>query len=794
MKTRAAPWSLLLLAAALLLFTPFASAENGKKALTFEELMKFRKIRGPVISRCGGWIAYQLQPDRGDGEVVVRALDQQSVFRLERGASPVISGDSAWVAAVILPDQKERDAVAGKKGGDKPENGLALLNTTTGAEERIEGVESFAFSDDGRWLAYRRYKEKDKKKEGDEPPVKKEGEKEGEKKGEGEKDKSKGKTKKKENLGTTLVLRKLDTGEEIEIPLVTAYAFDEPSRWLAYAVAVPGGAENHLTARALAREGVPPVLLKTDVRGRYTCLTWAEKKSRLAYVCARDDEDFEPGPAEVFIWEGDRDESGCLAASKEAPEGWTIPSKNRLAWTRDGMRLYFGYKPVDPEEEKEKEKEKKEKNESEEEPYDPYDFDAILEKRGVDVWHWNDPLIIPNQKKRWEREKDRTYKAVVHMETGKVVPLADRGLPEVTHNNNPSVALGSSDLPYRKEVTWDGAHRDIYTVDLKTGFRKMVVPRLRGTARLSPGGAFAAYYRDKHWWLYDVEKGTTRNLTEGLHVPFDNEDHDYPSPPPGYGLAGWVEGDAAVLIYDKFDIWRFPTVKGRPLCITGGEGRLTHRQFRLLDLDKERDHVLEDERLLLSSFHDRLKISGFYEAHAGRKRVRLLLEQDCCFRFLAKAEEGERLLYTRERYHEFPDLWTADLKLRGAWQRSRANPQIEEFAWGESELVSWTSADGIPLQGVLIKPGNYRPGERYPVLVYFYRLSSHRLHRFNETVVNHRPCFPVYASHGYALFLPDIRFEIGRPGFSATKALVPGVQKLVDMGVADFRPRAVGCS
>ena len=91
-------------------------------------------------------------------------------------------------------------------------------------------------------------------------------------------------------------------------------------------------------------------------------------------------------------------------------------------------------------------------------------------------------------------------------------------------------------------------------------------------------------------------------------------------------------------------------------------------------------------------------------------------------------------------------------------------------------MVDWTSADGLPLQGVLIKPGDYEPGKRYPVLVYFYRFFSQRLHEFNEPVINHRPSFPLYASNGYAVFLPDIRFEVGRPGLSAVKALVPGVQ------------------
>ncbi|MBE0557917.1 MAG: S9 family peptidase, partial [Proteobacteria bacterium] len=97
---------------------------------------------------------------------------------------------------------------------------------------------------------------------------------------------------------------------------------------------------------------------------------------------------------------------------------------------------------------------------------------------------------------------------------------------------------------------------------------------------------------------------------------------------------------------------------------------------------------------------------------------------------------------------------------------------------------------GIPLQGVLIKPGNYKQGERYPVIVYFYERMSQRLHEFNEVVVNHRPCFPFYASNGYAVFLPDVRYELGRPGFSATKCVVPGVQKLIDMGIAD--PKAIG--
>ena len=107
------------------------------------------------------------------------------------------------------------------------------------------------------------------------------------------------------------------------------------------------------------------------------------------------------------------------------------------------------------------------------------------------------------------------------------------------------------------------------------------------------------------------------------------------------------------------------------------------------------------------------------------------------------------------------------------------------WAWGHAELVDWLNADGKKVQGVLIYPGDYDPEKRYPVLVYYYARFSQRLHDFNHPFTNHRPVFAQYASDGYAVFLPDIWFDIGTPGYSATKNLVPGVQRLVEMGIAD---------
>jgi len=174
---------------------------------------------------------------------------------------------------------------------------------------------------------------------------------------------------------------------------------------------------------------------------------------------------------------------------------------------------------------------------------------------------------------------------------------------------------------------------------------------------------------------------------------------------------------------------------------------------------------------------------------AGLAGVSSLLDGAKKYTVVAKADEADILLYTRQSYTEFPDLWVTDLKFKKPRKLSDLNAQTNGIAWGEAELVEWSSLDGTPMQGILIKPGNYEPGKKYPVLVYYYRFFSNRLYDFNRVELTHRPCFPYYASNGYAIFLPDIRFDIGNPGYSATKCLVPGVQKLIDTGIAD--PEAI---
>ncbi|MCJ7756192.1 MAG: hypothetical protein MUP13_16650, partial [Thermoanaerobaculales bacterium] len=614
------------------------------------------------------------------------------------------------------------------KDDDKPHKGLTILDLGSGAEERIEEVEAFALSEDGRWLAYKLYEEKKK------PSAEAAGaggEPESEKAPEGEPEEKK--KEEKENLGTTLKLRRFGGGEEITLEHVSAFAFAEQAPMLAYAVSAPEGEGNRVVVRDLKNDEAPATALRWIEKGRFTELTWARDAGCLAFVAAVLDDDNEPADAEVWVWTGG--DARKAASREDAPEGFTVPSKNELTWSRDGTRLFFGFNPVD-----DTAADKPEEGEDDDTPFDPYDLEAVLEATEVDVWHWNDPRIIPNQKERWkEHEKDRVFLAVVHLDSGKVVPLAEARMPEIVPSDNPKVVLGASDVPYLKEATWDGTYGDLFVVDLATGNRTPVARRLadgrRSGVSLSPDGASVLFYDDGDWHLYDIEESATRNLTAGLGVPFANEDHDYPSDPPGYGHSEWLADSSAVLIYDKYDIWQFFADDRKPIAITGGVGRETTTEFRVVDLDPEEDVLPSVGPVLLEAYHDLEKHDAFYSGALGAAWLRRLYgDGRHRLEVVAKAKDADRLLITSERYDEFPDLWTTNTVFETPKRISDANPQIADYGWGSAELVEWSSMDGTSLQGVLIKPGNYQPGTQYPVLVYYYRFSSQRLNLFNEPV------------------------------------------------------------
>ncbi|HUH12497.1 MAG TPA: prolyl oligopeptidase family serine peptidase, partial [Longimicrobiales bacterium] len=417
------------------------------------------------------------------------------------------------------------------------------------------------------------------------------------------------------------------------------------------------------------------------------------------------------------------------------------------------------------------------------------------DKAVFDLWHWKDARLQPQQRVEASRDRERAHLAVYHLRDGRAVVLGDDALERVTLSDDGSVAIATSDLPYAVQSMWGDGATDLYVIDARTGQRTLVAEGLDfGVTSLSPGGAWVAFFDRGQWHAYDVARGERRDLTGASEVSFDRETWDTPSTPAPWGAAGWTQGDRGFLVYDRYDVWELdPTGRRAPRVVTDSLGRRQKLELRVVDLDPDEEAIDPRQPLLLAALDEETKQSGFWRDRLDGSGAPLpVIMEAVRFGRPSKAEGADRLLWTRSTVSDFPDVWVSDMDFRAARKLSAANPQQDEYLWPSVELVSWLSADGIPLKGLLYKPEGFDPSKKYPMAVYFYEQISDNLHAYNMATPRNLIHPTLYASQGYLVFEPDIAYQHGYPGPSAYKAIVPGVQSLIARGFVDADAVGIG--
>jgi dipeptidyl aminopeptidase/acylaminoacyl peptidase len=121
---------------------------------------------------------------------------------------------------------------------------------------------------------------------------------------------------------------------------------------------------------------------------------------------------------------------------------------------------------------------------------------------------------------------------------------------------------------------------------------------------------------------------------------------------------------------------------------------------------------------------------------------------------------------------------------------SDANPQQALYIWGRAELIDYVNADGRTLRATLIKPEDFDPSKKYPLMVYIYERLTDGLHRYEPPEPGTDICFSRYVSNGYVILMPDIVYGTGYPGECALKCVVPAVHEVLRRGFVD--PKRVG--
>jgi dipeptidyl aminopeptidase/acylaminoacyl peptidase len=777
----------------------------------------WQSIGERLISNDGKWVVYTITPQEGDNELVIQSSDAQYKKTVPRGYSAVITEDSRYAVFKIKPLFKDsRDArIKKKKPDDMPKDSFAIVELGKDLVWKLPRVKMYKVPEkEAGWVAYHLEKAIEKK----EPAKKTENT-----------DKKiadslsriidslhtvielmpKKKSRNKDDYndedvltndyglttpdsyqdaegdetpaapvdaGTDLVVRNLLDGTEKTFTNVLEYYFSKKGQKLLIEQAKnPKDSLSKPTVWLYdLKEDKSTVLSKSG--NEFKNFTFSEDGSQVAYVAERD---AKPKELQKFykLWYYKAGmDSATLLADKNTTGmklGMTISEFGTISFSKSGKRLLFGTAPIQP-------------------PKDTTLIDIDLVK--LDVWHYNDDYLQPTQLNRLQRDLQTNYLAVYHLDKKLLEQLGSIEIPTIypTNEGDGDQFVGITDFGKRIESQWTGnTKKDIYAINVNDGSKKLVKKDMVGFMSpqfISPTGKYIMWYDSKARNYFAWDGDSTRSITAKIKFPLWNEEHDSPSDPPPYGVMGWHEGDSAVYVYDRYDVWKVtPNNVFDTKLIT--LGRQAKGSYRYLRVDSDERAIKKVQPLFFRFFNEINKLSSittvsnfltdFITDHGSYSYTTFL-----------KAKDVEGFLFAKETYLSSPDLYFAPVKSNetaSGWSSrglpsvklTTLNPQQKDYNWGTAELYKWKAFNGKMSEGVLYKPENFDPTKKYPLILYFYETHSNDLHDYiPPTPTGSRLNISFFVSRGYIVFSPDIHYTIGHPAKSAYDYVVSAAKDL----------------
>ena len=762
-----------------IIFASNAEAQE-KPTLTTDDFGQWERLGGATLSGNGLWLATPVSRVNEENELRVHLIaDPDSTIVVDYGSRPEFSPNGQWLAYSIGMSEDEREALQKQK--KQPRSSVGLVDLGTGEVEALEDVQSFSFSGDGAYLALQRYAPS------------------------GEREAS----------GMDLVVRDLGSGNSINFGNVSQFSWqdEEGTALLAMIVDAEGMAGNGVQLYEAATGRIRTL---DSNEARYSGLTWREDSADLAVFRtvdpAADDQKTWADTARVVMTFADLSSSSTArvldpASATGFPADHRIVDWEDLRWSEDGSALFLGIQERTAKTACELQKmEKAEAGDAEDEsgPGDDEeaeaddteeaegedacaDADEEDEDPTVEIWHAADVDIVPTQKVRADRDRRDNHLSAWHLGDGSFVQLENDLTETVRLTEGQWTAVGIDQTPFEGERMFGPVFNDVYLVDLRTGDRTRVLERIQYFSGMSPGGGYLMWLEDDQYWTYDIETGARVCLTDGIETSFVDVEDDHPVvQKPPFGVTGWLEGDAAVLLNDKHDIWRVAPDGSAAGPITwGADGNVRHRWART-DREFDRGGIDPEEPMYFSVYDDWTEMWGYARAERVGEGPQTLVWEEARVSSLLKADDADVYLYRSENFDSSPNYSVAsNAALRNARQVTDTNPFQSDYAWGTAELLEFENDWGDELQGSLYYPANYEPGRQYPMIVYIYEIRSNAVRSYNVPSERSYYNFQGWVQDGYFVWQPDIVYRDRDPGVSAVASIVPSVARVIETGMVD---------
>jgi len=758
---------------------PVQPADYGQ----FESLFMSRDFGG--LSPDGKWLAYGINRSNRNNELRITKIEDGTTKTAAFATQPVFSADSRWVAYGIGYSEAQEEKM--KKDKKPVHRKLGLMNLSTGEQTVIEGIESFAFSPNGAYLAMRRYAP-EKKDAGD----------------------ASANQETDDTPGAELLLRQLSSGHDMSFGNVSEYAWQDLPKTGTFLAMTINSEDKTGNGVQLFNTDSTVVRVLDSSSSVYSGLAWRRDGADLAVLRSRSDEHRE-GPTQCALaWThlGEGSEASHVydpAADTKFPVGMRTVSFQKPIWSADGDIVFIGMakweekiepaKKDDAGKGSEASKSDSVKDSKDRDKDKAKDADKDVEEPAeVAIWNSRDVEVMPRQRLNAKNDRQKHMLAAWHLQSGQLVQLGKDLYEEVVPLKHQQAAVAANWSAYAMERSIGRPAADIYLIDLANGNRTKIQERLNDDYYLdpSPGGRYLLYFHDDNYWTVNTSTHTVVNITKTVPTAFVDRESDYTiKQKPAFGYAGWTKDDASVILYDKFDLWQVAPDGSHATKLTDGAAdQVRHRYVKL----NPRDEFIDaDKPMYLSLFGIWTKKSGFARLKpggSGSLTEEHLVWQDKSVNQLAKAKDADVFEYVQQTFTESPNAFVSSPDLKDAKRVTNTNPFQSNYAWGHEELIEYKNSHGERLQGALYYPAGYDPAKKYPMVVYMYEKLSDGLHQYSAPSERNYYNAGAITSHGYFMLEPDIVFKPRDPGVSVVDCVTSAVKRVIQMGVID--PKKVG--
>ncbi|HUW05706.1 MAG TPA: prolyl oligopeptidase family serine peptidase [Williamwhitmania sp.] len=431
------------------------------------------------------------------------------------------------------------------------------------------------------------------------------------------------------------------------------------------------------------------------------------------------------------------------------PSGWALATKPMLSFSSSGATLQLLLEKVDS---------------------------TSLLNSSIEVWDYRDVTLASAEAKREERNLNRKFLWIA--QNGKLQQVENDTLQKARQvGNSTRYYIGSVEYPYLKQRSWEsGKKADYYLIDLENSSATCLKKGAMFYVNSSPSGKYLYWFdTDSCWHSYSIASKKENIITEGANDFFFNIRNDEPTWPGPFAPEGWTKNDEHIILKGYYDLWKCdPSGKEAPLCLTAGYGKEHNMQLRICEASKKRG-LNEKEVVVAEGFSLSTKESGLFEIALSKSTQPRLLHGGNFKLTATKVLSNGAIAWRQETYNSYPDIF---YKTPAGEVKKVTNLGAYYSKWGTGnvQLVQWFTQHGKQIQGMLFLPDTcIKPP--YPLVVNLYERQSDDLHlfrrpEFSEATIN----IPYYTSNGFAVFIPDIVFEVGNPGESSFECVTSGLR------------------